>query len=146
MFSRISRTDRRNIWSLPELVLKTVLDAQETDGHGNVNLNAPADILETASEYRLMVEAAGLTKDSTSVTLEGNTLTISGEKKDPWETQTESTWHANERRFGRFSRSFTVPSRVDSNKISARYQDGILEITLPKVPEAQPQKITIQTA
>ena len=58
--------------------------------------------------------------------------------------KSERYWQC-ERRFGRFTRQFTLPERVDAAKIAAAVKDGILEITLPKLPEAQPKRIQIET-
>jgi HSP20 family protein len=102
------------------------------------------DILETDKEFKLVAECPGIKKEEIEVTLEGTTLTLTGEKKELTENkdEKEGVYHS-ERRYGRFSRSFTLPERVDAKKIAAAYKDGILEVLLPKVPEAQPHKIQI---
>jgi HSP20 family protein len=144
MFDLIRNSSRTpDLFALPDIVSRFL----ELDGglhRTGLPLLPPIDVLETDTEIRLMVECAGLDRESLSVTYEGSTLTVSGEKKSPWEGSQDARYN-RERRFGKFSRSFTVPLRVDSTKISATYSDGILEIVLPKAQEAQPQRIQIQT-
>lgn len=102
------------------------------------------EISESESVYKVAAECPGMKKEDFSVTLEGSTLTVSGEKREFTETNDEKEgFYHSERRFGRFSRSFTLPVKVEAAKIAAAYQDGVLEVTLPKVPEAQPQKIAV---
>ena len=102
------------------------------------------DIVEKDQEFRIVAEVPGLVKENINVTLEGTTLTISGEKTDQFEKETEKgAVYQSERRYGRFTRSFTLPSKVDSKKIAGSYKDGVLEIVIPKAQEAQPQKVQI---
>jgi HSP20 family protein len=75
--------------------------------------------------------------------MENDTLTIAGERKRPSEDETVS-YHRREREWGSFRRSFTLNTRVDADKVHARYQDGVLTVVLPKAAEAKPRQITIQ--
>lgn len=99
------------------------------------------DIIERDSEFLLVAECPGLAPESLDITVEGNTLTVSGEKKNQWPADADV--YTAERRYGTFSRCFTLPSVVDPQKITARFHDGLLEIGFPKVPEAQPHRIEI---
>lgn len=102
----------------------------------------PVDILESDTEYRLQIEAPGLSRDSINVSLENNVLTVAAEKRPSWELK-EGQYFRGERRFGKFSRSYTVPNRVNSASIQAHYKDGVLELVLPKTAEAQPHRIQV---
>jgi HSP20 family protein len=100
------------------------------------------DIAETDKEYKVTAECPGMTKDDIKVSLEGNVLTLSGEKEHKEEKKEKESYHS-ERRYGKFVRTFTLPAKVDCKKIAGTYKDGVLEIVLPKVAEAQPQRIQI---
>lgn len=73
---------------------------------------------------------------------EGNQLTIQGERSAP--EIKGAIWIRQERPFGHFSRSLTLPSMVDADRVSAKYEHGVLKVTLPKSAAAQPRKISIQ--
>ncbi|MBI3892538.1 MAG: Hsp20/alpha crystallin family protein [Candidatus Wallbacteria bacterium] len=102
----------------------------------------PIDIAETETEMLVVCEAPGLTRDDIELSIVNNVLTLSGEKKAQLEDKGQ-TWHRVERHFGKFTRSFTLPRDVDCTKIQAKYNNGLLEIVLPKSAGAIPQKIQI---
>lgn len=103
------------------------------------------NVTETKDELMLTAELPGMNEENVSVDLENNVLTISGEKS---ETRTEGDedfrYHVWERRFGSFQRSFTLPRSVKGDEIRATFDNGILTIHMPKVPEAKGRKITIE--
>lgn len=101
------------------------------------------DIAEDEDNITVTADIPGMKKDDIKITLTDNTLTISGEKKIKRDEKKEN-YHRVERICGTFSRSFFIPSSVDSEKISASYKDGVLKITLPKKEEAKPKEITIK--
>jgi len=102
----------------------------------------PVDVREDESHYYVEAEMPGLNKDDIEVTLENGVLTIAGEKKSTLDEQKEN-FHMRERRFGRFARSFSLPSAVDEGKVNATLKDGILTITLDKREEVKPRKIAV---
>ncbi|RKY60288.1 MAG: Hsp20/alpha crystallin family protein [Candidatus Latescibacterota bacterium] len=102
------------------------------------------DVAETDDAVVVTAELPGMEKDDIKVSIENNVLTISGEKKQEKEEK-DRTYHWSERVYGRFSRSFTLPARVDANKVKAVYKNGVLTLTLPKVEEAKPKQIEITT-
>lgn len=105
---------------------------------------APAvDIVEQDDAYIVEAELPGLTKDDVKISLEGNILTIRGEKKRE-QTKEGRNYHRTERSYGSFMRSFTLPTSVRSDKIEATYRNGILTINLPKVEEAKPKTIEVK--
>jgi HSP20 family protein len=105
----------------------------------------PAEIVETADEIRIDIEAPGLRLEDIEVTLENNMLTIAGEKKLERDEQVrESDYRLFERRYGRFQRSFTMPPTVRGDNCQARYDNGVLTLRLPKAEEAKPRRIRIQ--
>ena len=102
----------------------------------------PVDIQETEDGYRFNAELPGLTKDDIEITLENNVLRLSGERKLEKEAKKES-FHRIERTYGAFSRSFTLPARVDAEKVQAAFENGVLTIMVPKAEQARPRKISI---
>ena len=103
----------------------------------------PVDIRETEEALMFAVELPGLTKENIDLTLENNILTISGERKFEKETKSEE-YHRMERSYGNFSRSFTLPAGVRTDKVDANFEHGVLHIQLPKQEGAKPKKISIR--
>lgn len=100
------------------------------------------DILETEKAFELHVAAPGLSKEDFRIELNDNVLTVSGERRMKDEKK-EKNFYSIETNYGAFSRSFTLPENVDSTKIAAKYNNGILELTIPK-DEKKLLKTTIQ--
>lgn len=100
------------------------------------------DIYETEQDIVVKAELPEVHQKDIEVRLENNTLTLKGERKFERETQQEN-YHRVERSYGSFSRSFTLPSTVDQEKIKAEYKDGILKIMLPKKEEVKPKQIKV---
>ena len=96
------------------------------------SLTVPAvNITENKEDYKLSVAAPGLKKDDFKIDVEGNMLTISSEKEDSKEEKDER-YTRKEYSYSSFSRSFALPEEVNQEKIEAKYQDGVLKVTLPK--------------
>ena len=108
----------------------------------NRNWMPPVDIQETEDAYRLVAELPGLTKDDINITLENNVLRLSGERKFEKDVKKES-YQRIERTYGVFARSFALPSQVNSEKVQAAFENGVLTITVPKAEQAKPRKIAI---
>ncbi len=104
------------------------------------------NVWEDENALYVQAELPGLTKDEISVSVENGVLTISGEKREERREGQKDTFHLYERRYGRFERSFTLPSNVDADHIRARYENGVLELTIPKTEEAKPRRIQIEAA
>lgn len=105
----------------------------------------PVDILEEADSIRIMAEIPGVRPENVKISVEGNVLTIRGEKQQTAETRTERV-HRYERTYGSFERAFNLPNSVDAERISAAYENGVLTVTLPKVERARPREITVEVA
>ncbi|MDH3337944.1 MAG: Hsp20/alpha crystallin family protein [Gammaproteobacteria bacterium] len=103
------------------------------------------DISETKRDYLIKAELPEVEKEDVQVSVENGLLTISGERKYVKEDETE-TQHRVESMYGRFSRSFTLPSDTDEAKISAKAKDGVLTVRIPKTQEVveKPVQITIE--
>ncbi len=101
------------------------------------------NIEENDENFLITAELPGLSRDDVHIMLENNRLTISGEKKVE-EKHDEKNYHRLERRNGKFIRRFDLPGAVDQKKIDAGFNNGILEITIPKAEEAKPRQIEIK--
>jgi len=109
--------------------------------YSGTNTTVPAvNIHETENEYAIEVAAPGMSKDDFRVNLENNELTISSEKKDEKKEEKKGQYSRREFSYQSFHRTFTLPeNQVNSDKIEAKYADGILRLTLPKKEEAKPK-------
>jgi len=105
----------------------------------------PVDICETEDSLVLKAELPGIKPDDVEIRVEDNTLYLKGERKFEKEVKDEN-FHQVERSYGSFSRSFSLPSSIDSDKVKAEYQNGILTLTMPKREEAKPKTIKIDVS
>lgn len=103
------------------------------------------DVRETADAILVQAELPGLHPDDVDLRVENGVLTISGEKKhEVEEGKEDSSYHFFERRYGRFERSFTLPRSVNADAVKARFEQGVLTVTLPKAETARPRRIQIE--
>lgn len=104
----------------------------------------PVDIVEDQNQVRIAAELPGVKPENVRISVENNILTIAGEKSFERRESDETRAHRYERTYGTFERSFTVPSAVDAERIEARYEHGMLYVTLPKAERAKPRQITVK--
>ena len=102
------------------------------------------DLVEAEDHFVLKADLPGLAEGDVSIEVQDGTLTISGERKAEHE-QSERGWYRIERSFGSFSRSLTLPDRVDPDGISASFDRGVLEVRIPKPEEHKPRRVQIKT-
>lgn len=106
----------------------------------------PVDIFQTGDhELVLKAELPDMNREDIDINIENFVLTITGEKKASEDVKSEQ-YHHVERRYGSFSRSFSLPQTVDPNKVSAEYKNGILTVKLPLREEAKPRSIKVDVA
>ncbi len=118
---------------------------RDTESGSAVALSPLVDVHESEDGLQVSVELPGLGSDDVKVSVENGILTISGEKKREIEQGEEGTdYHVVERRYGRFQRSFTLPRGIDTEKTSAKFENGVLEVTLPKSAQAKAKLIEIK--
>lgn len=101
------------------------------------------DITEDDKEYLVKVEVPGVRKEDLKVRVEGGTLSITGERKSEKEEKGKK-FHRIERAYGSFERSFTLPQDADATKVSSAFTDGMLQVHLPKTPNAKPKAIEVK--
>ena len=106
----------------------------------------PVDIYQNGEhELVLKAELPDMTREEIDVTVDKGTLTIKGEKKFSPDVK-EDQFHRIERRYGAFSRSFSLPQAVDASKVTAEYRNGVLTVRLPLREEAKPRQIKVDVA
>jgi len=118
------------------------MDSLEQSLLAPMSLAPKTDIYEEDDRVILEMEAPGIREEDINLTVEGNTLTISGERKQK-EERKQGRYQRVERTYGSFSRSFTLPATVDPNSIEARYEHGVLHISMSKKAEARPRQIKV---
>lgn len=101
------------------------------------------DIAETDSAVLVTADLPGLDEQDVQVSLDENLLTIHGEKKAEREEQ-KKNYHLMERSYGAFQRAVPVPAGIDRKKIKASFKNGVLHITLPKLPETQARRTQVK--
>lgn len=129
--------ERRN---LVDDFFETFLDSFNT--MSNVNWSPSVDLEETKNDYIIHAELPGMNKKDIDISVENDVLTISGEKKERVQTK-DSNCLISEIMSGHFSRSFRLPAQIDSEKIEAKWDNGILVVKIPKSEVAKPKKIQI---
>lgn len=116
--------------------------ALNTPAFAATGLTPPADILETAHEYRVLLDLPGVDPASIKLTVEKSTLQVAAERKFAGLASGEEL-HRSERAFGAFARNFTLPSSVDASRVEAAYEAGVLTVTLPKREESKARTIPV---
>ncbi|MBI2816815.1 MAG: Hsp20/alpha crystallin family protein [Acidobacteria bacterium] len=120
----------------------------ELPGRGDEGLTAgawvpPVDVYETNDAIVLKADLPNMKENDVDISVEGNTLTIKGERKRDKEVE-ERNYYRVERYYGAFTRTFTLPPTVDHAKIEATFSRGVLKISLPKREESKPRQIKVK--
>jgi len=106
----------------------------------------PMDIVETDNEIRCTIEVPGVPSENLEVAVQDGVLRVSGTKSAEHEEGDDKSFRRVERRFGRFERYIRLPERVDIEKISANYENGVLTLVMPKTESARPRQIPIKSS
>ena len=116
----------------------------QQQGSATATAWAPAlDISERKDAYLVTVELPGVEPDDFQITMEDGLLTIQGERQFAQESS-EQQFHRVERRYGAFRRSITLPAQVQADQIEASFDNGVLEVMVPKAEEAKPKRIRVR--
>ena len=105
----------------------------------------PLDVFQDKDHVWVKTELPGMKKEDIQISLQENTLSISGERRQEQEVR-EGDGYRSERFFGRFHRSVALPVPVQASNVKAQYKDGILTVTLAKAEEAKPKQIEVQVS
>lgn len=105
--------------------------------------NPAVDVEETEKAYLFHFDVPGMTEKDLQINLTGRHLSVSGERKKETEIKAEKSY-CTERYFGRFERNFTLPEEVNLDQVEAKFKDGVLMITVPKIEAVKPKSIAIK--
>jgi HSP20 family protein len=109
------------------------------------NFVPPVDVYEDGHQVVLKMEVPGIKQEDMDVRVENQTLTVKGERKFE-KDEKEENFHRIERRYGSFTRSFTLPQTVDTGMVKANYEHGVLTISLAKKEAAKPKQVKVEIA
>jgi HSP20 family protein len=135
----------REMISLREAVDRLFRESFVRPGNWLAGAETPTvalDVHESDNEYVVKASLPGVKPEDTEILAQGNTLTIRGQSKADEEKQ-ESGYLLRERHYGAFQRSLTLPVPVNADQAEARYENGVLVLTLPKAEQAKPKQITV---
>jgi HSP20 family protein len=135
----------RELWNMRRVMNRFVDEAfdRQVSGWTPEEWGLALDVSETADQFLVKASIPGINPDDLEITFNNDVLTIKGEMQSEEESD-ESRYHLRERRYGRFARSLTLPTKVEADKISANYEAGVLTLSLPKAEEVKPKRIAIQ--
>lgn len=110
---------------------------------GQLVANPQVDMYPVEGGMELKADLPGMAKEDVTLTVDGNTVTLSGERKQELERD-EGKWHYAERRFGKFSRRFRLPFQADTSLVSAKFDNGVLTVSIPQPEATRASTITIE--
>jgi len=151
MAGQMTRRTPREMMSAPRDIIQRLQDEMDDmitrffgDGRGASGELAPLlDVSETENEIEVRMDAPGIKPENIDIQLQGNLLTISGNRSEEKEEKGR-TYHRVERSMGSFSRTITLPCVVREEQVDAQYADGILTIRMPKPEESRRRKIEVK--
>jgi HSP20 family protein len=134
----------RDLMSIQERVNRLLSDSPGRWGtdEGYGSWVPPVDVYERGDHLVIRAELPGVSREDIDIRVENGVLVLQGQRKREEEVEERNAFRL-ERLFGAFTRSFSLPTTVDSSKIGARLKDGVLEIALPKAEAAKPKKVSI---
>jgi HSP20 family protein len=120
----------------------TFFGGAPANGRGLRRWVPPMDLVETEDHLILRADLPGLDSEDVNIEVKDSVLTVSGERKAEHEEKTDGFYRV-ERAFGTFSRSMSLPNRIDADRITASFQKGVLEVRIPKPEERKPHRVAI---
>lgn len=130
-----------NDWSIPRFsdIVNRVFERSLNLSNGT--FTPEVDVIETNKQFVVTVYLPGLNKDDIEIRFENNVLTVSGERN--FAESDDRKYHIVENHYGKFSRSLPFPDIINSDQISANFEDGVLTITMPKLKEKTAKKVNV---
>ena len=151
LMTREPRALRPTVWRDPFAMLREEMGdlvsnffSEASDGGPTGRMLPSLDLSETDTGVEVRMDVPGIKAEDIDIQLTGNVLTVSGHRKEEKEEKGK-TFHRVERRSGSFSRTLTLPSAVQDDKVDAQYRDGVLTISMHKTEEAKARKIKVKT-
>jgi HSP20 family protein len=123
--------------------MQRLYDTWESGGPDFAGVFPPMNVTQDADTFTLRAELPGMNMDDLELTAVRNRVSLSGKREIAVE---EASYHRREREGGTFSRSVTLPSEIDGDRVEANYKDGVLTVVLPKREEAKPRQITVKSS
>lgn len=142
VFHNFPRRHARFIGSELDRVYEELFGRDMPGSESVGNLEPLVDIEESDQEFRVFAELPGMEKGDVKITFQNGSLTLSGQKSRVANGDNVKQLRS-EREFGSFSRSFTIPTIIEAEKIQAEFKNGVLTVILPKADEVKPQEIKI---
>jgi HSP20 family protein len=144
MSSLMRSNPNRRVMSMAEAIDRLFDDAFVMSGNGGFGAAGPkVDVTENDDNIVVKADLPGFNPDNVDIRVEGNLLTLHGEYSEEKEEQKEGQYHVRERRQGTFHRTIPLPTDVDADKAKAQFDNGVLNLTLPKHENAKPKRINI---
>ena len=106
----------------------------------------PVNLYENEEGYVLTAELPGVSPEDIHISLEGSTVTLSGERKPEHESMEDTSLHRRERPSGSFRRAFELPNEIDQAKVEAVHRNGVLMLRIPKCPTQKAREIPVSTS
>ena len=138
----INRTNPFNDLLTFRDAMNAMFDDSATTGRTQA-LAMPLDVSETSNGFVVEIAVPGVKPEDIDITLQDNVLTISGEVRQSQNTGEKPNYHRVERRYGRFARSISLPTQIQSDAVQANLEHGVLRLELPKAEAVKPRKITV---
>jgi HSP20 family protein len=113
---------------------------------GTRGVYPPVNLFESEDGYVLTAELPGVAPEDVDVSIEGSTVTLSGERKIEYAAGDGTAVHRRERQSGTFRRGFELPTEIDVESAKATHKNGVLKLVLPKSPASKPRQIAIETS
>lgn len=143
-YNLATRSNARNIFDIMNEFDDMINQAWGAEARGeNYSYKPSLDFHETDFAYIFSFDLPGVKKEDVKIDLSGNVLTLTGERKYSFENKNKSNY-TNEKYYGQFKRSFTLPAEVDTEKAEAHFENGVLEIAVPKKEVAKVKTVQIQ--
>jgi len=147
MRSDLTPYNNGSVWDFMSEVEKALDEVWRTpqtkNRMGSAAFTPAVDVHESEDSYLLSFDVPGIPREAIKIDAQNGRLTVSGERSHV-ETANDKLYKRVERSFGRFERSFQLPKDIDDAKIQARYENGVLEVMLPKAEVAKPRSIQIE--
>ncbi len=133
----------RSAWDLQDEFSRFFEDFGNGLGIAEEGFTPPIDIQETDDAYLVEVDVPGMKKEDVHIEVHDDVLTIKGERKNDHEEKRED-YHRIERQYGSFRREVVVPGGFQYDAVNAKFEDGVLRVTLPKREDAKPRRIEVK--
>ncbi len=139
-----TRSLTSDLWNEMSQEMEHWLQSETKPAYDERQFAPPAEILESDEHFMMTMDLPGMSKEDIKIEVQDKNLVVSGERKRSVDAEGKYRFQRYEKSYGFFKRSFVLPASVQTDRIEARYENGVLELYLPKAASAQPRKIEIR--